>query len=163
MTINLSRVSGSYTQSRTNSEEILCQIHFPSIVVRCFRLRATLKLDMNVRLRATVIKIYSSRSRENNFARECEKFQFRLVSRAAPRDTLRTMAVRDPARRDGRRFAFPVRGISFRVLGSFPKQTETGRLNGHRIATASPNYRKRERNANSTGTSTSCASYRGSF
>lgn len=65
----------------------------------------------------------------------------------------------------GRQFAFPVQRISFGVLGSFPKQTKTGRLNGHRIATAAPNHRKRERNTNSTGTSARClhTSYGGSF
>ena len=61
----------------------------------------------------------------------------------------------------GRRFAFPVQRISFGVLGSFPKQTKTGRLNGHRIATAAPNHRKRERNTNSTRTSAPCTSYEG--
>lgn len=101
------------------------------------------------------------RNLANATSRENARFRFRPVIRAAPKTQLRTTAVRGPARRDERRFAFPVRGISFRVLGSFPKQTETERLNEHRIATATPNHRKRERNANSTGTSTSCASYRG--
>ena len=147
----------SYTQSRTNNSESYHAKFISRQSSRCFRLRATFNArheypfvrdgDKNIRH-----DLAKTTSRENG------RFQFHPVIRTAPKDMLRTAA-----RRDGRRFAFPVRGISFRVLGSFPKQTETGRLNGHRIATATPNYRKRERNANSTGTSTSCASYRGSF
>lgn len=149
-----------YTQ-QTNSEGILCQNYFPSIVAICFRLHVTLKRDTNVCpfVRDGDKNICCNLTKTTSH----ENAGFRSVIRTAPKDTLRTTAVRDPARRDGRWFAFPVRGISFRVFGSFPKQTETGRLNGHRIATATSNYCKRERNANSTGTSTSCASYRGSF
>lgn len=144
------------------------------IAVRYSNRGALTSRKKNVRL-CTKREQLSTRSRERNLARNT-RFRSRLLVIRAARKRKRNKRWRYAtyrensrgrsrigAARGGRRFAFPVRGISFEVLGSFPKQTETERLNGHRIATATPNHRKRERNANSTGTSTPCASYRGSF
>lgn len=106
------------------------------------------------------------RDDDNNLGRDfanaipCKntRFQFHPVIGAARKKYAAHCRSR-PGPGATRRFAFPVRGISFRVLGSFPKQTETELLNGHRIATATPSHRKRERNANSTGTNKPCASF----